>query len=196
MKKKYIAIIAVIALVIALFFIGRALLHKAQEPIAEPVPGSSVSVPDSSTPVSSAKTDRPESNPDPGSSQTEPSSGSGTVYDIDKDGSYTTKEDVALYIYVYGELPHNFITKSEAKKLGWDSGSLEKYAPGCAIGGDRFGNREGRLPEAPGRQYYECDINTVGKKSRGAERIVFSNDGLIYYTGDHYETFELLYGEE
>lgn len=115
---------------------------------------------------------------------------------IDKDGIYTTKDDVALYIYTYGELPSNFISKKEAQKLGWEGGSLEPYAPNCCIGGSRFGNYEGILPEKPGREYTECDIDTLGKKSRGAKRIVFSNDGLIYYTDDHYKTFELLYGEE
>ena len=115
---------------------------------------------------------------------------------IDKDGTYTTKDDVALYIYTYGELPKNFISKKEAQKLGWEGGSLEPYAPGCCIGGSYFGNYEGALPEKEGREYTECDIDTRGKKSRGAKRIVFSNDGLIYYTGDHYKTFELLYGEE
>lgn len=115
---------------------------------------------------------------------------------IDKDGTYTTKDDVALYIYTYGELPHNFISKKEAEKLGWEGGSLEPYAPGCCIGGSHFGNYEGNLPEKKGRQYTECDIDTLGKKSRGAKRIVFSNDGLIYYTEDHYNSFELLYGEE
>ncbi len=115
---------------------------------------------------------------------------------LDPDGSYTTKEDVALYIHLYGKLPSNFITKSEARKLGWKSGSLERYAPGKCIGGDTFGNREGLLPKASGRTYKECDIDTLGKSSRGAKRIVFSNDGLIYYTDDHYESFTLLYGEE
>ena len=114
----------------------------------------------------------------------------------DEKGSYTTKEDVALYIYTYGKLPENFITKKEAKKLGWDGGSLEPYAPGMAIGGDRFGNYEGLLPEEDGISYTECDIDTVGAKSRGAKRIVFSNTGNIYYTEDHYESFEQLYGEE
>lgn len=115
---------------------------------------------------------------------------------IDENGSYTTKEDVALYIHTYGHLPYNFISKKQAQSLGWQGGSLEPYAPGKCIGGSHFGNYEGALPEAPGRSYTECDINTLGAKSRGAERIVFSNDGLIYYTNDHYETFELLYGEE
>lgn len=115
---------------------------------------------------------------------------------VDRDGIYTTKDDVALYIYTYGELPDNFITKKEAQKLGWEGGSLEPYAPGKCIGGSYFGNYEGKLPEKDGREYTECDIDTLGKRSRGAKRIVFSNDGLIYYTDDHYNTFELLYGEE
>ncbi len=116
--------------------------------------------------------------------------------EIAEDGSYTTKEDVALYLYTYGHLPENFITKKEAKKLGWSGGSLEEYAPGKCIGGDYFGNYEGNLPEKKGREYHECDIDTLGAKKRGAKRIIYSNDGLIYYTADHYESFELLYGEE
>ncbi len=107
--------------------------------------------------------------------------------------SYTRKDEVAQYIHEHGCLPDNFITKSEAKALGWRSGSLEKYAPGKCIGGDRFYNREGLLPQ--GHTYYECDIDTLGKSSRGAKRIVFSDDGLIYYTSDHYRSFTLLYGE-
>ena len=114
---------------------------------------------------------------------------------ITEDGIYTSKEDVAAYLYEYGHLPSNFITKKEAKKLGWVSseGNLDEVAPGMSIGGDYFGNYEGLLPED--REYTECDIDTLGKKSRGAKRIVFSDDGLIYYTEDHYESFELLYGE-
>ena len=112
---------------------------------------------------------------------------------IDPLGSYTSKEDVALYIHLYGELPMNFITKKHAKALGWEGGSLEPIAPGMSIGGDHFGNYEGLLPED--REYTECDIDTRGKDSRGAKRIIFSDDGLIYYTDDHYESFELLYGE-
>ena len=114
---------------------------------------------------------------------------------LDEHGAYTTKEDVALYLHLYGRLPENFITKDEARKLGWEGGGLEDYAPGKCIGGDRFGNYEGLLPDAPGRRWTECDIGTLGRDSRGAKRIVFSNDGLIYYTDDHYESFELLYGE-
>ena len=115
---------------------------------------------------------------------------------LPEDGTYTTKEDVALYIHQYAKLPSNFITKKEAEKLGWPGGDLEPYAPGKCIGGDRFGNYEELLPEKDGRTYKECDIDTLGAAKRGAKRIVFSNDGLVFYTEDHYETFELLYGEE
>lgn len=114
---------------------------------------------------------------------------------LDPEGSYTTKEDVALYIHLYGKLPQNFITKSQARALGWRSGSLERYAPGKCIGGDTFQNREGLLPKKSGRTYKECDIDTLGASSRGAKRIVFFNDGLVYYTGNHYDSFTLLYGE-
>ena len=120
-----------------------------------------------------------------------PSVAEATTPAIDEDGVYTTKEDVALYLHTYGKLPGNFITKKAAKKLGWSGGSLEDYAPGKCIGGDYFGNYEGLLPED--KEYHECDIGTLGKKSRGAKRIIYSDDGYIYYTADHYESFELLY---
>lgn len=112
---------------------------------------------------------------------------------IDEDGTYNSAEDVSLYLYTYGHLPENYITKKEARDLGWTGGSVEKYAPGHAIGGDRFGNREGVLPDG---DYHECDIDTIGENSRGAKRLVYADDGRIYYTEDHYETFTLLYGEE
>ena len=107
---------------------------------------------------------------------------------------YTTPEDVAEYLYLYNELPPNFLTKNEAQNLGWDSsrGNLWEVADGMSIGGDRFGNREGLLPAARGRTWYECDVNYTGGY-RGGERIVWSSDGLIYYTNDHYQTFTQLY---
>ena len=115
---------------------------------------------------------------------------------VDEDGWYTSKEEVALYIHLYGDLPNNYVTKDEAEDAGWSGGNVERYTgEGTAIGGSRFGNREGLLPKEQGRTYTECDIDTPGSNSRGAKRIVFSNDGLIYYTDDHYESFELLYGQ-
>ena len=119
-------------------------------------------------------------------------------------GPIIEPQAIADYIFEHGELPDNFITKKEAQALGWDSKadrySGRKYvsdvAPGKSIGGDWFGNYEGLLPRAPGRTWRECDIDTLHARSRGAKRIIWSNDGLIYYTGDHYESFTLLYGEE
>ena len=114
------------------------------------------------------------------------------VVTIDEDGWYYSTEDVALYLYTYGELPDNFITKKEAQSMGWDNkkGNLWEVADGMCIGGDHFGNYEGLLPEED--DYTECDVNYEGGY-RGAERIIFSDDGDIYYTGDHYKTFEQLY---
>lgn len=102
---------------------------------------------------------------------------------------YYDVTNVVLYLEVYGELPPNYITKSEAQALGWEGGSVEKYKEDAAIGGDYFGNREGLLPPADGRSYTECDIDTHGYSSRGSRRLVFSNDGLYFYTSDHYESF-------
>lgn len=115
---------------------------------------------------------------------------------IDPDGWYYDPESVVLYLYTYGTLPSNYVTKSEARDLGWEGGSVERYLEGSAIGGDRFGNREGLLPKAEGRTYTECDINTNGAAGRGAERLVFSNDGLYFYTDDHYNSFYELYVTE
>ena len=118
----------------------------------------------------------------------------GTLILVEKGESYTGKDEVALYIYGFECLPDNFITKKEAQSLGWSSskGNLDKAAPGKSIGGDRFGNYEGLLPKEKNRQYYECDINYEGGY-RQAERIIYSNDGLVYYTQDHYNSFEQLY---
>lgn len=118
---------------------------------------------------------------------------SGEDTEIFENGVYTSKDKVALYIHTYHQLPDNFITKSQAQALGWNGGSLIPYDSKKCIGGDIFSNYEGDLPDKEGRIYYECDINTLGALQRGAERIVYSNDGLIYYTSDHYETFVCLY---
>ena len=113
---------------------------------------------------------------------------------VEKDGSYTSKIYVAEYIHQFGNLPQNYITKEQARNLGWISsqGNLNKVAPGKSIGGDRFGNYEELLPTKKGRRYFECDIDYHGGR-RNSKRIIFSNDGLIFYTEDHYNTFERLY---
>lgn len=86
-------------------------------------------------------------------------------------------------------LPERYLDKDAAEDQGWQPGSdLCDSAPGAAIGGDRFGNRERRLPQRRGRQWYEADLDFACGR-RGAKRLLFSSDGLIYVTVDHYETF-------
>lgn len=118
---------------------------------------------------------------------------SGETEELVENGIYTSKDKVAQYIKTYGRLPGNYITKEQARVLGWEGGSLLSYAPYKCIGGDYYSNYEKTLPVKSGRKYYECDINTLGALKRGAERLVYSNDGLIYYTSDHYATFVKLY---
>ena len=212
MKRRILSLLLLLALLLSLTACGDAektldtvqqaaqtvqqiasALDEAQADAAETLPEAAQSgEAEAEAPVEEALTEQaaPEekAEPDAQEPQDEPA--------ISEDGAYTTKDDVALYIHTYGHLPENFITKKQAQALGWEGGSLEPYAPGKCIGGSHFGNYEGILPEKDGRTYTECDIDTLGADKRGAKRIVFSNDGLIYYTEDHYETFELLYGEE
>ena len=190
--KKILALL--LALVMALSLFGCAELPQELEGLVETLPLLTQPVETESAETESVETLPIETEPNETESvETEPGE---TEALLDPDGWYYSAEDVAQYLVTYGELPCNFITKNEARDLGWEGGSVQKYLEGAAIGGDKFGNREGILPKADGRKYYECDIDTDGKSSRGAKRIVFSNDGLIYYTEDHYETFVLLYGEE
>ena len=109
-------------------------------------------------------------------------------------GPIIEPQAIADYLFEHGELPENFITKAEAKKLGWDSAKndVSDVAPGYSIGGDRFGNYEGLLPDKDGRTWYEADCYYTGG-NRNACRIVFSSDGLVYYTDDHYATFTQLF---
>ena len=111
------------------------------------------------------------------------------------EGPITDPQSIADYLFANGCLPDNFITKKEAQDLGWDSryNYVGDVAPGMSIGGDRFGNYEGLLPKAKGRQYYEADCYYEGKK-RNAFRIIYAEmngefEGLVYYTEDHYESF-------
>lgn len=134
----------------------------------------------------------------PSQLEVKPSESLGEKYDkLDYDGSYSSKEEVSEYLNLYGKLPRNFITKNQAKDLGWEAskGNLFDVTDKMSIGGDRFFNREGLLPTKAGRTYYEADVDYNGG-NRGAKRIVYSNDGLVYYTGNHYNSFEKLYGEE
>ena len=177
--KKFSTVLLALLLLMSLCACGQAEGSGGAESIPESVQQEVTVLQDANKPL--------EASEDPGETETS------EAPPMDEDGSYTTKEDVALYIHLYGHLPRNFITKNEAEKLGWPGGSLEPYAPGMCIGGDRFGNYEGTLPEG---EYHECDIDTLGADRRGAKRLVYSDDGRIYYTEDHYESFTLLCGEE
>ena len=119
------------------------------------------------------------------------------ISDTVRSAAITEPQAIADYLFRYGQLPDNFITKAEAQALGWDSGKnyVSDVAPGKSIGGDRFGNYEGLLPKAGGRTYREADCNYTGGP-RGAERIVYSSDGLVFYTSDHYQSFTQLQPSE
>ena len=185
-------LLAVVAVIV--FFFPEFL--PAGDDVFTTVPADSTAA-SPTTPASTTKAAPPDTTKSPETTKAaEATTAPETERKLDRNGSYTSRDDVALYIHQYGKLPGNFITKAEAQKLGWSGGSLEKYAPGKSIGGNRFGNYEGKLPQKSGRTYTECDIDTRGASARGAKRIVFSNDGLIYYTNDHYNTFTLLYGNE
>ena len=216
MKKKSLlpAILAVLILVLVIKFglVDRTGMPQQAgvQPTADPAAATLTLIDPSDAPVSPAPTSEPSETPPPAETPTPdpaPVSDPAPASDplptpgpdeetVTEDGRYDTKDEVALYIHTFGHLPSNFVSKSAARKAGWNGGSLEKYFPGCSIGGDVFLNREGLLPRTRGRTYYECDIGTTGKKSRGAKRIIYSNDGLIYYTDDHYDSFTLLYGED
>ena len=174
--KKRLRLILTVLVIIALFWYARGGQSAGNTPNVADSQGVLTLVTDNG-----GSTDTPET-PD-------------AAAELDEDGQYSQKDDLALYIHTYGHLPDNFVSKAQARDKGWSGGSLENYFPNCSIGGDKFGNREGLLPAKDGRQYYECDVDTMGRAERGAKRIVFSNDGLVYYTDDHYESFTLLYGE-
>lgn len=116
-----------------------------------------------------------------------------TTVQVQESGTYTDKDHVAAYVHQFKKLPSNYITKKDAEKLGWkDQGTLDKVAPGKSIGGDRFGNFEKLVPDKEGRSWKEADIDYV-KGNRNGKRIIYSNDGLIFYTEDHYKSFKQLY---
>ena len=109
-------------------------------------------------------------------------------------GPLDEAQRIADYIFEHGELPDNFITKKEAQALGWDKyiNKVSDVAPGKSIGGDYFGNYEKQLPVVQGRKYYEADCFYFGG-DRNEYRIIYSNDGHVWFTGDHYQTFTELF---
>jgi len=190
--KKNLRLLSVLLLLTALFLTGCAPTQKNVLPEA-PAETEAVTQESQTSPEDIEEEEIPDLSKEDDSKEEIPSDSPS----VSEEGTYTSKEDVAAYLHEYGHLPSNYLTKKEAKALGWVSseGNLDEVAPGMSIGGDYFGNYEGTLPEADGRDYHECDIDFDGTY-RNAKRIVYSDDGLIYYTEDHYETFELLYGEE
>ena len=191
-KKK---LIVVCLIVLALILVSRIMDNSAApnaapgpQPDAQNVAGLQT-LPPTEAPAVQASAAQPEQEPEPEQAP------EAAPEDALPDGlpvygeSYYDVENVVLYLELYNELPPNYITKREAQALGWAGGSVEDYKDGAAIGGDSFGNREGLLPTAKGRRYTECDIDTDGYSSRGSRRLVFSNDGLYFYTSDHYEHF-------
>lgn len=194
MTKRLAALLLALMLVLGLGACGGPAPDSPGAPAQPSAP--LASVPLESAPAQPAPSESAPAQPEAPASQPPAEESESAALTVTEDGWYHSKEEVALYLHSFGHLPDNYVTKRKAQDLGWTGGSVEPYAgEGTAIGGSRFGNYEGLLPEAEGRTYAECDIDTVGASSRGAKRIVFSNDGLIYYTQDHYESFELLYGE-
>ena len=191
-KSTLRTILSVIIVVIAL--VGFLQDRFAEAPAAQPEqPQSSQAETLPEAEVPEAESTLPEAEPE-AAPEEEIDPGFTMEDTLDENTAYSTMQEVADYIHIYGKLPPNFITKNEARDLGWESseGNLWEVAPGMSIGGDRFGNYEGLLPEADGRTWTECDIDFDGGY-RNDKRIVFSNDGLIYYTDDHYESFTQLY---
>lgn len=106
----------------------------------------------------------------------------------------TQQQKVADYLHQHQRLPAYYLRKNEARKQGWDpaSGNLCNILPGRAIGGDHFSNRENVLPDQPGRRWFEADVN-YQCGHRGSDRMLYSSDGLIYVTHDHYRHMEQIY---
>jgi guanyl-specific ribonuclease Sa len=181
-KKRTLAILVIILLVLAALWFLRGQTTDGLAQVSPQATSSLVELAGEDNAASPLQQTQPAEQPAP-ADETAP----------DENGEYTTKDDIAAYLIAYGKLPQNFITKSEARALGWSGGGLDDYDYGKCIGGDEFGNNEGLLPDQAGRVYYECDVDTLHQDDRGAKRIVFSSDGLIFYTDDHYESFTQLY---
>ena len=181
-QTRILALLLAVLLLLGLTGCGEEVIDLTEDVFSEPESSETAVLEE--TPDEPGLPDTPEADPDTSDSA------------VTEGEYYYDLEHVVLYLDRYGVLPDNYITKDEARELGWEGGSVENYLDGAAIGGDRFGNREGLLPEAEGRSYTECDIDTDGRSSRGAKRLVFSNDGLFFYTEDHYETFDELYVTE
>lgn len=177
--RKYLSAVLCLSTMLSL-----SACHKKPKPEPTPAPTVEPTEAPSATPETTP-TPTPEATAEP---SPEPS--------ISEDDIYDTKDEVALYIYTFHHLPSCYMTKKEARKKGWDGGALNRTIKGKCIGGDYFGNYEGLLPET-GEDYYECDIDTMNARSRGSKRIIYTKSGDVWYTDDHYKSYEQLYdGDE
>ena len=113
---------------------------------------------------------------------------------VQESGEYTTRDSVAAYLCKFDKLPTNYVTQNEGKSLyesrkgkTFDKWNFNPWTTiGVMIGGDKFGNSEGLLPKGT---YHEADVD-YSAKNRGTKRLVYQSDCVIYYTADHYESFE------
>ena len=212
-KKTQLPLLVALAAVVS-FICGFAIAWVIRTPDVQPAPTPVPNPAPIVTPADPEPDPEPEPEPEPTPAPTPapaPDDSTEVVIDgdyaydpvtgaeVEFDGEYTTKDEVALYIYAFGDVPGNYITKTKARKQGWvqDQGNLWDVLPGMSIGGGGFENIEGEVPVPwdPDRTWKECDINYAGGY-RGAERIIYSDDGYILYTDDHYETFEQLFPRE
>ena len=190
-KKQMIlwTIIVIVGLVIAGYFLLKSFSGKEQNGSttgAGPTTRAEFSL--ETEPTTAAPTTKAPSTTAPTTTAAPKTTAAAYVYENQQ---YSDKDHVAAYIHEFGHLPSNYISKSKADSTsGWQKN-------GYYIGGDYFGNYEKKLPTKSGRKYYECDIsysnNNIKKGNRGTKRLVYSNDGLIFYTEDHYEHFTQLY---
>ncbi|MBQ6395222.1 MAG: hypothetical protein IJH87_02615 [Atopobiaceae bacterium] len=197
-------LVLLIALIVAVgaFMLGWAIANGPDpsdpvtpDTIETPIEPDTPATPETpGTPETPVTPDSPES-PDTPESPDPPATPDGPGAGIERDGYYYDVESVVLYLDTFGELPPNFITKKEAERHGWEGGVPDEIFDGAAIGGDRYGNYERLLPRA---NYYEADIDTYGRRSRGSRRLIYTFDrgGAYYYTDDHYESFTRLYVED
>ncbi len=100
-----------------------------------------------------------------------------------------TFEGVADYIVKYGRLPDNFITKAEAAKLGGTRKRQSRRSSAWKKHRRRYLSKQRKAASRCGRTRMERSRHQLYIGIPGSDRIVYSNDRLVYKTTDHYKTF-------